>query len=411
VVPAGRRRTAAPHIVPFGPRALDVTRGWGGYPAQGAGRGARTGQGDPPEGVSRTALTVVADDGVDLYVEVAGAAEAALTVVFCHGLAVSQGCWRFQRAAFADQARLVLYDQRGHGRSGRGAPGTATIAQLGQDLYRVLKEVAPSGPVVLIGHSMGGMAIMALAETHPELFGDRVTGVGLLASSAGGLGQVTLGLPGAGVLRPIVPGLLKLLGRKWAALDCGRRAAGDLLRLIVRRYSFASKVPSEVLDLTARLVNANLIEVIGDFYPTFADHHRFGALPTMRDIPVMILVGRDDVVTPVEHSAAIVRRLPTAELVVLPSTGHALMLERPHNVNSCLGRLLTAVQTGAVSQVARETSGSGRPSAASSSPPSAPPAPPDPGPGVDEASRSIPCAGSVPSQENVWIAASPVRVA
>jgi pimeloyl-ACP methyl ester carboxylesterase len=285
---------------------------------------------------------VVADDGVELYVEVAGTRKALLTVIFCHGLALDKDCWRRQRTAFADQARLIFYDQRGHGRSGRGAPKTATIAQFGRDLYRILEEVVPTGPVVLVGHSMGGMTIMALAETHPDLFHGRVAGVALLSSSAGGLRQVTLGLPacGARALHPIVPGLLRMLGGKRRLAEYGRRAVSDLLCLLVRWHSAASKTPSPVFDLMAGMINTSTIQTIANFYPSLAQHHRFDALPTLRDVPTMILVGENDIVTPVEHSKAIVCTLPSAEMVVFPRTGHSLMLEEPHRVNFSLRKLL-----------------------------------------------------------------------
>ncbi|WP_433226189.1 alpha/beta fold hydrolase [Microtetraspora malaysiensis] len=291
---------------------------------------------------ARAARTVAADDGLELYVEVGGRADAELTMVFCHGLALHLDCWSDQRTAFADQARLVLYDQRGHGRSGRGPAGSATITQLGRDLYRVLEEVVPSGPVVLVGHSMGGMAIMALAEAHPDLFRDRVAGVALMATSAGGLDHVTLGLPayGARLLQPFVPGLLKVLAGTSIMGGHGHRAVADLLHLLVRRYSFASNVSPAVWAAAVRIIDSTPIEVIGDFYATLLAHDGRAALAVLRNVPTLILVGGDDMVTPVEHSEAIAYTLPGAALVVLPRTGHNLMLERPRTVNSSLGELL-----------------------------------------------------------------------
>ena len=60
---------------------------------------------------------------------------------------------------------------------------------LGRDLDAVLRALAPDGPLVLVGHSMGGMTIMALAEQRPELFAERVAGVALLSTSAGEVGR------------------------------------------------------------------------------------------------------------------------------------------------------------------------------------------------------------------------------
>src|SRR5690349_21079161 len=69
------------------------------------------------------AHTVVADDGVPLHVEIdePGTRSSPLTIVFVHGYALNLDCWHFQRAAFRGLVRTVFYDQRSHGRSGRGA--------------------------------------------------------------------------------------------------------------------------------------------------------------------------------------------------------------------------------------------------------------------------------------------------
>ena len=155
---------------------------------------ARRGVGDatPFGSLHSPPLTVVADDGVPLHVEIdevdrpaparrrrlAPRPHTELTVVFVHGYALNMDSWHFQRAAYRGLVRTVFYDQRSHGRSGRSTDGNATIEQLGSDLLSVIDEAVPEGPVVLVGHSMGGMTIVALAEEHPELFGDRIVGVG-----------------------------------------------------------------------------------------------------------------------------------------------------------------------------------------------------------------------------------------
>jgi hypothetical protein len=139
--------------------------------------------GPPPPG-SRTVTT---DDGIPLHVEVDGDLKAPLTVVFSHGFTARLVEWDLQRAAVRDRARVVLWDQRGHGRSGWTKLTKATIDRTGRDLGEVLDATTPTGPVVLAGHSMGGMSILALARQRPELFGDRIVGVFLPATSAGGL--------------------------------------------------------------------------------------------------------------------------------------------------------------------------------------------------------------------------------
>ena len=132
-------------------------------------------------------LTVLAEDGVPLHVEINGPDTAPMAIIFCHGYTVNQDCWYFQRRELSEH-RLVFWDQRDHGRSGRSAEGSGSIGQLGTDLKAVIDAAAPGpGPVVLVGHSMGGMTIMALADQYPDLFGTKVVGSVLIATTARGL--------------------------------------------------------------------------------------------------------------------------------------------------------------------------------------------------------------------------------
>ena len=123
-------------------------------------RRARTDRHPAPEAPD----VVVADDGTRLHVEVDDVPGSPVTVVFVHGFTASLEEFQLQREALRGRFRTVLYDQRGHGRSAWGDVRHATIDQLGRDLASVLDRHAPSGPVVLLGHSMGGMTIMALAR-------------------------------------------------------------------------------------------------------------------------------------------------------------------------------------------------------------------------------------------------------
>src|SRR5215468_3646562 len=164
-------------------------------------------------------LTVLTEDGVPLHVEMNGPPAAPITVVFCHGYTLNQDCWHFQRRDLSDH-RLVFWDQRDHGRSGRSESGAASIDQLGADLKAVLDAVTPGDAhVVLVGHSMGGMTIMALAQQHPELFGTKVVGSVLINTAARGLDSGSPWMPG-----PIRPVLSRALPRVLSGAAKGRRA-------------------------------------------------------------------------------------------------------------------------------------------------------------------------------------------
>jgi len=298
-------------------------------------------------GSIHSAPTVVtADDGIELYAEVdeppPDAALSAMTVVFCHGYALNLDCWHYQRLAFAPLTRSVYWDQRGHGRSGRGKPGRVPIERLADDLLAVLEVTAPEGPVVLVGHSMGGMTVLTLADRHPELFGPRVRGAVLMSTSAGRLSEVTLGVPSAvsRLMHRAAPGVVATLGRAPRLVELGRRTGNDLEFALTRMYSFASDVPPAAVDFVAQMNSAVPLEVLADLMPSIDSHDKSAALPVLERIETMILVGEDDLLTPAQHSRDMAEQLSTAELVILPDSGHMVMLERPDDVNANLVSLI-----------------------------------------------------------------------
>ncbi|MET9725809.1 alpha/beta fold hydrolase [Streptomyces zaomyceticus] len=325
----------------------------------------------PYGGLRGTSGRALADDGTVLYYEVdeveADAAPARrrrlfgrkepapVTVVFSHGYCLTQDSWHFQRAALRGLVRTVHWDQRSHGRSGQGVSQSGpdavpvTIDRLGRDLRSVLDVAAPEGPLVLVGHSMGGMTIMALAERYPEFVRDRVVGVAFVGTSAGKLGEVSYGLPIAGVnaARRVLPGVLRALGSQAELVERGRRATADLFAGLIKKYSFASKdVDPAVARFAERMIESTPIDVVAAFYPAFAEHDKAAALPVFRELPVLALAGDHDLVTPSSHTEAIADLLPDAELVIVPDGGHLVMLEHPEAVTDRLADLL--VRAGAV---------------------------------------------------------------
>lgn len=284
---------------------------------------------------------VIASDGVRLYVEEDGAPDAPFTIVFAHGYALTMECWAFQRAGLRDQGRLVFFDERSHGRSGRSDAAHCTVEQVADDMMRIIDATAPSGPVMLVGHSMGGMGIFALAQAHPEIFGPRVKAVALLSTSAGELSGVTFGLPAmaGAVLQKVLPRLKVGPGRQAALIERGRHQGSDLSRAITKHVSFASDVPPGVLSLMDRLISDTPVDVLTAFLPTFASHDQSKSAPILRGTEALILVGDHDVLTPVEHSAAVAAVLPDARYVVVPDAGHMVILEYPDLVNAELAAL------------------------------------------------------------------------
>jgi pimeloyl-ACP methyl ester carboxylesterase len=304
--------------------------------------------GPPPQG----SQTVTTDDGVPLHVEVDGRVggdePAPLTVVFSHGFTARLAEWELQRAALRNRARLVFWDQRGHGRSGWTPLTKATIDRTGRDLGQVLDATAPTGPVVLAGHSMGGMSVMALARQRPELFGDRVVGVFLLATSAGGL--VETGVFGAAVklirrLR-LLTLYLRFLELLAPLLERFRRRGTALGRRLIRRLLFgADDADPANVRLVQELLEETPYPVTMAFYATFLDHDETAALEVLRRVPVTVVAATHDRLTPAPHGRRIAETIGAgAELVVVPGAGHSVNLTRTQTVDDALNALMDRVE-------------------------------------------------------------------
>jgi pimeloyl-ACP methyl ester carboxylesterase len=312
----------------------------------------------------RTAL-VQTDDGVLLAVEEIGPRDAPLTVVFVHGYTLSMASWTFQRRSLAAElatanghrpdARLVFYDQRGHGASGRGKPEHSTIEQLARDLATVLETRVPRGPVVLVGHSMGGMTIMGLAALRPELFGPRVVAVALLSTSSGQLADLNFGLPEllTRVRAAVLPVAAWTMRRRPAFAERTRRVAAELVSAATRALSFASAdVDPALVHYVDSMIAGTPVDVIAEFYPALAGLDETGSLEPLRHVPTLVLTGDKDTMIPKAHSELLLERLgragdSMAEYVVVPDAGHMVLLEKPAEVTAALTALVRRVGAGA----------------------------------------------------------------
>ncbi|MEV4747789.1 alpha/beta hydrolase [Streptosporangium sp. NPDC049248] len=291
-------------------------------------------------------VTVTTGDGVRLAVDIeeAGAPEPA--VIFIHGWVMNRHCWHFQREALAGRATLVFYDQRGHGASSAGALDACTVDQLGDDLAAVIEATVPEGsPVVLVGHSMGGMTVMAFAGRHPETFAARVAGVALLSTSSGQLNGSTFGLPGPiGRLAPrVTPLMFEHMLARGALIDRSVALKSRTNLPVTRYVAFGPRAPREHVRFVSDMASATPTEIMVGFFRDFLIHDKLAALAAFGGVETLVMVGDRDRLTPPAHSRRIAEALPGARLVVFPEAGHMIGLERPEAVNRELSALLDRV--------------------------------------------------------------------
>jgi pimeloyl-ACP methyl ester carboxylesterase len=276
---------------------------------------------------------VMSSDGTPLNVEIDEAERKTPTIVFVHGWVENIDVWHYQRLALRGRVRMVFLDLRSHGRSGRSYASNSSLADLADDLSEVIKQLVPRGPIVLVGHSMGGMAIMELAREQPKMFGGRVKGVVLLGTSAGRLMRSSPGL------RYLIP----MLRVGAPVLDWGRRFNSYS---VIRRWGLGPGAEERHVDMANEMLLEAPTHVLSDFYNNFVALDLTPGLVDLGRARTTVMGGTADLLTPVKHSRRLAAQIPGAELIVLDDVGHMLMFEAHEAVTKAIEDVLDDVQEG-----------------------------------------------------------------
>ena len=285
---------------------------------------------------------VTTPDGTSLVVREVGPVTAPLTIVFAHGFCARMGSFHFQRTALAapwgDQIRMVFYDQRGHGQSASAATETYTVPQLGLDLEAVLAVMVPVGPVVLVGHSMGGMTVLSHARQFPQRYPRRVVGAALISSAAEGLSRSPLGET---LQNPALEAVRFAARYAPGAVHRARGAIQSLIRPIIRDASFGgADVSPRLVEFSQAMIHGTEVATLVEFLHALEVHDETAALPVLARIPTLIACGGRDLLTPAKYSEEMAAVLPDSELVIVPGAGHLVQLEAPDVINDALLRLV-----------------------------------------------------------------------
>ncbi|MBK7721291.1 MAG: alpha/beta hydrolase [Austwickia sp.] len=241
--------------------------------------------------------------------------EGTPTVILAHGWCMARESWHkvVSELLTHRDVRIVIYDQRGHGQSTMGDLATPSVRVLGEDLYRVIQTTTPEGPLVLAGHSMGGMSIMAFAGLHHQDLADRVRGTVLASTAASIEGRSPVPLEGLIM---------------FVASHAPRIAPHQLVPVLAQgRLIFGQRPNKDDVKHAVRQIQRTKMPTIGKFFTALADHHEVEALAHFVDVPTHILSGTRDRLIPVAHSEALKAEIPHAELTVLPGRGHMLPYE------------------------------------------------------------------------------------
>jgi pimeloyl-ACP methyl ester carboxylesterase len=278
---------------------------------------------------------VYSSDGTRLHAEVDGPQDGP-TIVLAHGVGLSAATWHYQRAALTDRFRVVAYDHRGHGGSERAED--CSVEVLGHDLAAVIEQCGATGPVVLAGHSMGGMAVLSLAEHHPGLVERRVAGAVLCNTTSAALIGGAVASSAAAVLGITQA---RLAGSRLGARtllrsqDPAARPSTDLSFLLTRQFGMTGEASPEIVAFVERQLRSCPPVVLAAFAPGLATVNLREAAASLQQ-PTLVVVGGRDRITLPRQGRRLAQELPYAKLLELDEIGHTAMLEDPDTVTEAI---------------------------------------------------------------------------
>jgi pimeloyl-ACP methyl ester carboxylesterase len=264
-------------------------------------------------------------------------------------MGLGQEAWHYQRRDLEVDHRVVTFDLRGHGGSDPAVDDDYSAGALADDVVAVLQQAAPdTDRAVLVGHSLGGMSVLAALRHHPEVMRSRAAGIGLVATAgADVVGGVVR--TGAAVAATVVQSALvrsrpaRFVRRR---LEEPRRDnPTDLSLVITRLFGLSRSAPPGVIEFVDRLNRRVPAGVLGALAATLTTIDELDYLEGV-DVPVAVVVGEEDRLTPPSQAEKIVARVPAADFVCVPQAGHTVMVEQPEPVTAALRRLSIRCQNG-----------------------------------------------------------------
>jgi pimeloyl-ACP methyl ester carboxylesterase len=247
------------------------------------------------------------------------------TVVFAHGLLWSSWMFQQQVIALKDRYRCITFDFRGQGQSEITRTGY-DMDTLAEDAVALIQALGVA-PCHFVGLSMGGFVAMRLAARRPELIRSMV----LLETSADP--EPPENVPRYKLLSFIARWLsMRVVGDKVMKIMFGEKFLTDLSRAQLREEC-RHRLYTNNKTGTARATHGVITR-----QPVYEELGKIRA-------PTLILVGDEDVATPLPKSRRIHERIAGSRLVTIPGAGHSSTIEEPAAVSAALLEFLKQVGT------------------------------------------------------------------
>jgi pimeloyl-ACP methyl ester carboxylesterase len=272
-------------------------------------------------GPSRGSGTMIAGvDGDQLYVETAGQVDGP-TLILTHGAGNDSTIWYLARHALGQRYRLLLWDLPGLGKS----KGKIDLERYAENLRIVIQSAG--GPVLLAGHSMGGMVIQTLARRHPEMFGTQILGTMLLNTTYTNPLKTMIVPRVAQALRPLleVAHVVQIALFPLAWISSWQSYLSGSAHLATR-LTFGKGVTRTQLDHAALLGTRNSPVSIARGNLAMFRWSAEGAVANIVD-PLLVVAGDGDIVTKAEASEFIAGTALSPRFHIVPNSNHMSFLD------------------------------------------------------------------------------------
>lgn len=233
-------------------------------------------------------------------------------LLFVHGFPLNRGAWSKQVEAFKSSYRVVVPDLRGLGDS-EATEGPVSMHRFAEDLHALLVHLN-TGPVILVGHSMGGYVALAFAKAFPQDLQGLVL-VGTKAGADSGEGATARRAMAAKVREEGLSVVMEAMAPKMLSA----RNTDVAMAASVRALMGTSKPAGVVSALLG-----------------MAERPDAGLWLGKIKARTLVIAGADDTIIPPRESEALMMAIPTAQLKLIPKAGHLVAFERPDAFNEAL---------------------------------------------------------------------------
>jgi pimeloyl-ACP methyl ester carboxylesterase len=274
-------------------------------------------------------------DGSRLFLESYGPPTAP-TLVLTHGWTLDSSAWCYVREELAKRFHIVVWDLPGLGKSRGPANGDYRIEKMADDLAAVVEQAGP-GPIILVGHSIGGMITQTFCRLHSQQLGERVAGIVLLHTTyINPLRTAFIAPVWSAIEKPVVVPLnyLNIWLAPWAWLSNWQSYWNGSLHIMTRITSFAGSQTRGQIDHGAWLAAKAWPGVVARGNLAMLAFDEQATLPEI-DIPALVIAGKHDILTKPSASAHLEASLPQAVLATVP-TGHLGYWERHQEVSELI---------------------------------------------------------------------------